>query len=113
MPKLTHLRLPTNKLKTLSPGFFCGSNIMTLELANNQLATLPANVFYHLPRPLVLSLGYNPLQCNVELCWLKNEDISKSISWFASIQPDCADGTNWNTWTCDDSGNISYSVSLS
>ena len=92
---------------------FSGLNsLKKLQLYRNNLTTLPADVFKHLPRPLEISLydsRYdpvgNPLQCNADLCWLKKEEMKGTITWltysFATFKPRCANGIDWDTWICN------------
>ena len=81
---------------------------------------LVADVFNHLPRPLVLGLydavlnntNDNPLQCDDELCWLKHEEQQGNFTWFAfngptwsfKAFPRCTNGTDWSHWSCDETG---------
>ena len=106
-------------LETISPSVFSGLPYLDfINLAGNQLTRLSADVFSHLPRPLTLGLhlGWlsigpeNPLRCDADLCWLKQEELQGTVSWYSiapffSFEPRCADGVDWNTWTCNTSGN--------
>ena len=98
-------------------------SLIELPLSGNHLITLPADAFNHLPRPLKLGLHDplysrtpdNPLQCDAELCWLKQEEQQGTITWFfygnhpmSPYKPRCAGGIDWTTWTCDGTGNTDW-----
>ena len=121
--KLEALFLLNNNLKTLSSSVFCGlTSLNALHLELNHLSTLPADVFSHLPRPLILGLTFHPndtlynlLKCDSQLCWLKQEELQGNITWktwFVVSKPRCADGTNWDSWTYQDTGGSQNRVSL-
>ena len=126
LKKLRIIWLDNNHLDTLTPGMFAGLDSLehlTLEL--NSLTKLPADVFSHLPRPLTLGLQDavfhrtpdNELQCDAELCWLKQEELQGNITWYIyckypsyPYKPRCADGIVWDTWICD--GNVPFFVPI-
>lgn len=82
-----------------------------LHLEQNELSILYSVAFSDLPRPLTLVLSNsevplysdNPLQCNPGFCWLKREEEAGAIRWWRGNKPRCADGTVWESWTCDTS----------
>ena len=102
--KLDILWLSNNSLEMLNHGMFFGlDSLKTLILAKNPLTTLPADVFKHLPRPLTISItelkdngnpSAFPIQCNSELCWLKQEELQGTIAWYRT-PPVCADRKDW------------------
>ena len=68
-------------------------------LYNNLLTTLPSSVFPNLPRPLDLTLGGNPLQCDRRLCWVKRGETEGWVRWIQfedrPLEPSCARGIPW------------------
>ena len=121
LSSLTGLSLSSNNLTTLSPLIFYGlDSLRYLSLYNNWLTRLSADVFKHLPRPLKLGLYYkyyydqpkHPelLVCDSELCWLKQEEQRGTITWNhwfgTDFFPKCADGLDWGTWNCDETGDV-------
>ena len=107
------LQLSGNDLETLNEGMFYGlSSLRVLYLEGNDLKHLPVDVFTHLPRPLKLELHkdrqnlrkYNPLQCDADLCWLRQEELQGSITWYSRFSLHklrCANGIDWDSWDCD------------
>ena len=92
LTKLEILLLARNRPEALTPGLFSGlHSLNTLWLGLNRLTMLQADVFSHLPRPLELSLHDvseysegsglpdNPLHCDADLCWLKQEELKGTI----------------------------------
>ena len=72
-------------------------------------------MFKHLPRPLELRLSnpraatvkQNVLNCDSALCWLKKEELDGTIVWTSDeFKPRCADGIEWDIWSCSETGNI-------
>ena len=125
--KLRLLWLDNNKLKLLSPGTFSGlETLENLTLEFNHLTSLLADMFSHLPRPLSLGLqdaAYhrtpdNLLQCDAALCWLKQEELNGTITWYFHgdyplfpYKPRCRNGINWDTMKCEGNiGNILFIV---
>ena len=123
------LFLEKNSLESLRPGMFFGLESLTrLVLESNHLTALPADVFKHLPRPLELALHDfrvnkttdNPLQCDLDLCWLKKEEEEGTIIWwyfdmgtasYEPFKPRCANDMDWDIWSCDDISNVSLIIS--
>ena len=106
LKRLKTLSLSTNRLSSLSPGTFCGlESIELLRLEDNVLTSLPQDVFIHLPHPLSLNVSGNPFKCDDALCWLRQEGLSRTITWHTSGaytgKPVCANGVNWDTWSCN------------
>ena len=114
LKKLEMLRLHGNELESLTPGIFCGlESLKTIYLKNNHLTMLPEAVFSDLPRPLRLVIDQNPLQCEAELCWLKQKEKQGTITLGISIIPEkaeCVNGTDWNTWSCDETGIVTHFI---
>ena len=114
LKKLEKLDLGNNDLKTLSPGMFSGlDSLKSLRLGGNHLTTLPENVFNHLPRPLTISNAepygsrtHNPLQCDLELCWLKLELLQGNITWYFGVGPICMDDEDWFISICNETGMV-------
>ena len=107
LKNLTFLSLTNNPLKRLKCGAFDGLVVLKkLHLKLNWLTTLSADVFSPLPRPLELSVKYNHLTCDSDLCWLKQEKIQGTITFLSFFEnPMCANGIDWDTWTCNVTGN--------
>ena len=113
LKRLRTLYLERNDLEILTPGTFFGlDSLETLVLVNNHFKSLSADVFKDLPRPLTLAvtkwIGYddfvdNPLHCDSEVCWLKQEELRGSVRWL-DAEPVCADGIDWKTWSCNETG---------
>ena len=122
LKKLRILDLKRNDLGSVRKGMFSGLESLTdLYLYGNRLSTLPGNVFDHLPSPLKLALrepSYQypldiPLKCDRNLCWLKQKEQQGSIRWYSSqYKARCADGVNWDTWECEETGNFLYIIYL-
>ena len=81
----------------MEPGAFFGLiNLQKLHLDNNALSTLTWEVFNPVdyvdtgghPPVVTLSLGGNPLQCESNLCWLKQ---GKRDGWIKSFTRDDRD----------------------
>ena len=79
-------------------------SLIVLQLEGNRLTRLPVDVFKHLPNSFTLGLGNvrrkpqedNPLQCNEDLCWLKQKERNGTITWYIDIlheipKPKCDD----------------------
>ena len=123
MKKLKVLWLVNNALMVLDPEMFFGlDSLRTLGLFGNPLTTLPSGVFNHLPRPFELALtddnddygnhvGF-PMQCDVKLCWLRQEELQGTITWYRSY-PICTDDTEWGNSICDETGNVSLDALFS
>ena len=114
--KLKHLELNLNNLKEISDGMFDGLNStdeLRISIGNNKLKTVPCAPFGKIPRPMILDISENPLNCS-SLCWLRQEVETGNIKWLQEMENDqtfpvghvyqltCADGTNWDdiTWDC-------------
>ena len=126
LSNLEVLSLRKNELVVLCKRAFRGLNsLRTLLLEGNHLTTLPEDVFSHLPRPIQLGvsdivhrpLDYrrwdNPMECGPELCWLKEEEIQGTITWFATYswyhhRPMCKRRgyATWRQFSCDEPGNL-------
>ena len=117
LDKLKTLVLSQNNISELSEGMFTGLiSLQTLYLQGNRLATISSDAFSQLYRPFTLVLSdsripasqRNPLQCNTDLCWLKQELVDRTIyldtryNHFKHIL--CSNGGNWDTWTCNPEG---------
>ena len=113
LDSLTYLRLWGNSISELEARTFCGlESIEELLLDINVLTSLPQDVFIHLPRPLILGLYRNPLQCDAALCWLRQEELNGTITWYReengyTSKPVCANGVNWDNWSCSQTGDVS------
>ncbi len=65
LKNLDLIDLDDNAIETINQWSFRGLDKLTsVWLFNNKLTTLEENVFANLPRPLDLTLGGNPLQCD-------------------------------------------------
>ena len=119
LKNLETLSLLGNNLTVLCPGMFYGLNSLKyLFLYDNRLTRLSADVFKHLPQPLELALYDRYYQqkhpellvCDSELCWLKKEEQQGTITWFSwfgtEVGPKCANGVDWDTWDCDQTGDV-------
>ena len=105
-----------NHLVTLNRDTFFGlDSLKELYLSGNNLTRLPADVFNHLPRPFQLTQHYpwagnttdNPVPCDTGLCWLKHEEQQGTITWRHRVyKPRCANGIDWDTWSCNEAGNV-------
>lgn len=117
--ELSSLNVPSlynNSLSKFDPGAFRGlTSLQMLALHQNQLNTLGSNVFSDLARPLKLSMSSpthsdNTFHCDVRLCWLKMEERAGTIAWFfhanAVYKPGCADGSDWDSFSCDTTSKI-------
>ena len=95
-----------------------------LHLQGNNLSSLSADVLSHLQRPLELGLfdpffdptPHHMMNCDADLCWLKQEEMQGTITWITltspveiTFKPVCAGGLDWDTWTCDGNG-MSYYI---
>ena len=104
-------------LEDKSDGMFDGLNPideLRISIANNKLTTIPYAQFCKLPRPMTLDISGNPLKCDSDLCWLRQEVETGTIKWLQETEenqtfpvghvfkPTCADGTIWDdiTWNC-------------
>ena len=107
LSNLSVLNLRYNKLQALRADTFTGlDNLKTLILNDNDLATIATTVLRDLLRPLQLSLGGNPLQCDCSLCWLKREEQEGTITWnsLPGAKPECQGATQWVVWPCPNTG---------
>ena len=120
--KLKEIGLDDNNITQVEDGAFQGLEFLSkLWLFNNRLTTLQSNTFTGLPRPLDLTLGENPLQCDQRLCWIKRGEREGWIRWISlddrPLQPKCSNGMNWYNLTldCPQEGrrNTVYSLLLS
>ena len=84
------LYLSVNRLKFLSADAFSGlDSLKRIYLQANHFTMLQAETFNNLPRPLDLGLHDhnndrpidNPLQCDAQICWLKQEERLGNISF--------------------------------
>ena len=129
---LRWLRLSNNRINSLEDDVFTNLTALKyLRLDGNDLTTLPADVFNHLARPLWLTLyrtftltpADNQLQCDVALCWLKQEELNGTVMWpyyydypdpilltgvpyRVYVHPRCVNGKDRNTWVCDQTGDV-------
>ena len=120
---VTTLKLHRNELESLNSDTFSGLNSLEeLHLYGNfRFTSLPAHLFNLLPRPLKLALqepSYDQpkdiaLQCDVELCWLKQEELQETVKWWSTyinnfgsfvFKPRCSNEIDWDTWECDGAG---------
>ena len=114
LKKLRRIDLHYNIIDPLGPEIFYGlESLDYLNLGGNRLTMLVADVFKHLCRPLELRLSnprasttkQNVLKCDSRLCWLKKEELEGTIFWTSGeFKPRCADGIQWDTWTCSERG---------
>ena len=107
LTKLWQLHLAGNALTELRSSMFNGlKSIRLLNLDDNQLISIDSSTFSNLPRSLTLALGFNPLQCDRRLCWLKEEEERGQVKWLLwdghLFKPDCVEGMNWTTWNCSE-----------
>ena len=108
LPSLSRLMINGNQLHNITADMFEGLAVLTeLYLNNNKLVGIDSGVLAELPRPLSLSLNLgieedaNMLQCDSDLCWLKQEENAGSITWSRhGYPPVCANAVNWTTWVC-------------
>ena len=121
LDSLSSLNLQNNYLEALTAESFSGlQSLQILLLDGNQLTSLSADVFRHLPRPVRVALHNpnkksvrdNPLQCDTDLCWLKQEELQGNITWFSQerslpFKPKCVNDIDWDTWSCDNTGKMS------
>ena len=119
LTKLEILWFYANDLETLTTGKFAGlESLKEINLIGNHLKTLPEDMFSHLSRPLNLLVQANPLQCDAALCWLKQEELNRTITWFSLnsdppdslYKPGCDGGIDWDTWTCEVSGSSNINL---
>ena len=103
-----------NNIDTLD-GFKTSVKNTEINLRNNEISTLSCNPFMSMPKPMLLDISGNRVNCGSNLCWLKQEVEAGSIKWTVQqspangitaghvFKPTCADGTNWDdiTWDCD------------
>ena len=93
-------------------------SLKELGIYLNKITTLDANVFFYIHRPLVLHAANapsedpdNPFECDSKLCWLKQEELDKTILWqnphWAAVgqkrepnKPECANDVSWDTFLC-------------
>ena len=119
MKKLKVLLLVNNALVVLRPKMFSRlDSLRTLGLVENPLTTLSSGVFNHLPWPLELAItdlddygnpfGF-PMQCDVKLCWLRQEELQGTITWYRT-HPICRDDTEWSNSICDETGSASLAA---
>ena len=107
LKRLEILNLDRNHLESLSPGTFCGlESIKELYLDENPLTSLPQDAFRHLPRPLLLHVASKPFECDDALCWLKQEELNGTITWWSNHKPACANEVTWETWSCNQTGDM-------
>ncbi len=115
LPNLLDLRLYRNQIHTIEFGSFKGNTALkVLSLGYNSLETVSQCMFdpTNHPASLKIYMKNNPLQCDQDLCWLKQVD----TTWITVNQPSdttCAgpaalNGRKWNNLTehdlCDTSG---------
>ena len=108
LERLETLLLSQNNLAELRSLMFTGlRSLQTLSLEGNRLTTVPVYAFSLLYHPLTLTLSTtrepaayrNPLECDTNLCWLKQEQADETIN-FGDHKPICVNVGNWDTWTC-------------
>ena len=81
LQNLERLVLGRNNINTLSSKSFSGlHSLKHLLLHENNITSLPEDVVNHLPRPLQLGIFSNPLRCDANLCWLKEEMLQGTIT---------------------------------
>ena len=119
---LKELYLNGNHITMVHPGGFSHlRHLIKLRLEKNNLVTLNADVFNpddypesdgH-PSRLQLSLNQNPLQCNNDLCWLREAEKRGWLIWLDDIQPQC-DVVDWRNITekCSTKGKQDFRVIL-
>ena len=107
LTSLTELWLSRNQISTIPVGAF---NTLTflqvLWLENNQLVTLEEGLFNTpLRTNLELDLRSNPLQCNERMCWIKEVERVRHITWYTwsggDGRPQCKNqpGIHWDNIT--------------
>ena len=108
LASLKYLNLSKNHIVHLEAGALGGlAGLSELQLTDNMISSLEKSVFAELPRPLMLDMRNNPLQCNQNLCWLQREIRKETILFQRSkivygrkeiedATPNCDDGTVWN-----------------
>ena len=79
-------------------------------LYNNSLTTLDAGSFSGLPRPLAISLGANDLQCDSDLCWLKQGYVTWLSFENRRLLPDCSGSVTWNDLYCPVQGKNCFRI---
>ena len=115
---LKYLHLHNNNIKTLNAKTFDHlASLHRLLLYNNQLTTISYEIFNPVIYPVSnghprqIQLGLGAMQCDQQLCWLKQGERLGWITWFVEKgkerYPDCLD--NRNTWPdidlqCPESG---------
>ena len=108
LKRLLRLDLSGNRLVQLQDGIFDGLySLKEISLLGNMFTTLPDTPFENLPRPLLLLLSFNPMQCDARLCWLHQEKIAGSVTWQnthrnETFRTHCADGTDLEEIKCND-----------
>ena len=109
--KLTHIRMDMwdglhslkemhlfrNLISYIEPGSFAKlTNLRGLYMEANKLTTLEQNVFDGpLPNHLVLSINYNPLNCDSRMCWIKQGEEDGQITLFRQAR-----GITWSKPSC-------------
>ena len=117
---LTELYISYNRIKSVQYNtnmepFIELTYLQAIDLEGNHLEHLPADVFRHLSRPLTLGVESNPLKCDADLCWLKEEELQGGTEWYRGharyheSKPACNGDKNWDLWNCNDTaGDISF-----
>ena len=112
---LEGLYLSSNDITTIQPRTFAGlKQLRTLWLHSNKLTTCEEAWFDPGYNFTELSLSENPLQCDRRMCWIKQAERDKRITWYTDpydgevYKPDCENykGVDWDdvTLTCPASG---------
>ena len=125
LEEVQELSIARNVIEFVADDSFSNLKKLTkLNLAGNNLSSLSADVLSHLQRPLELGLfdpffdptPHHMMNCDADLCWLKQEELQGTITWIThttpaeiSFKPLCAGGLDWDTWTCDGNG-MSYRI---
>ena len=91
MQNLTMLRLSHNRIHHIENGSFAELRLVDLYLDINYITKLEEDDVFRI-KPQFLFLGYNPLQCDWRMCWIKQGERDRwiTLSKEAYGKPYCA-----------------------
>ncbi len=105
LPNLSDLRISLNQIHTIEQGSFKNNMALTiLAIHGNSLETVSQSIFAPNNHPTSLDLIYmynNPLQCDQDLCWIKQDNtITVAVATAVEcIGPAALAGRMWDTLT--------------
>ena len=106
LTNIEKIDLDLNALTDIKPDTFYGlDKLKEVWFYTNKLTTLRSDTFTGLPRPMDITLGDNPLQCDKRLCWIKRGEREGWIRWIKymdrPLEPQCSNGIHWDSLQLD------------